>query len=77
MYLGKDRGSGTPGGSQVRVLMGRGRGTDIRTPRPPRGTLNVHAEFHFFPMCASQYMFTAGQSAMASEPWPAGYYQVV
>ena len=50
-HVGKDRGPETPGGSQVRVPTGRGRGMDIRTPGPPRGTLNVHAEFHFFPAC--------------------------
>ena len=45
--LGKDRGLDTPRGSWVGVLMGRGRGTDIRTRQPPGGTLNVHVEFHF------------------------------
>ena len=47
--IGKDRGPETPGGSRVRVPMGRGRGMDISTPGPPGGTLNVRVEFHFFP----------------------------
>ena len=47
VILGKDRGLDTPRGSRVGALMGRGRGMDIRTHQPPRGTLNVRAEFHF------------------------------
>ena len=67
VWVGLREGQGpeSPGGLWVRVLMGRDRGTDIKTPVPPRGTLNVHTEFHFFPA-------HAGESAMVSWLLPSG-----
>ena len=47
--VGKDRGPETPGGSWVRVPTGRGRGMDIRTPGPPRGTFECPRGVSFFP----------------------------